>query len=60
MEGTNYRIYSCSTRKPIDALAMHVLAHAYRRAWQFLHGSDPEGKHVVEGLDLLIEFTRLK
>jgi hypothetical protein len=60
MEGITYRIYFCSTRKPVDALPLHVLAHAYRRAWQFLHASDPQGKHVIEGLDLLIEFTRLK
>ena len=54
----NYRLYSRSTHEPIDALPMHVLAYAYRRAWRFLHGSDPQGKHVIDGLSLLIEFSR--
>ena len=53
----SYTIYCCSTREPIDALPMHALVYAYRRAWRFLHGSDPQGKHVLVRLDLLIEFA---
>ena len=49
-------MYCCSTCEPIDALPMHVLAYAYRDAWRLLHASDPQGKHVIDGLDLLIEF----
>ena len=52
----NYRICRCSTREPIDYLPIHVLANAYRRAWRFLYGNDPTGKHVIDGLDVLIEF----
>lgn len=52
----NYRIYRCSTRELIDALPMHVLAYAYCRAWTSLYGSHPCGKHVIAGVDLLIEF----
>jgi hypothetical protein len=59
MTDLNYPIYRWSTRERIDALPMHALALAYHRAWRFLHGSDPQGKHVIEGLDLMIEFTRL-
>ncbi len=55
----NYRIYCRSTGELIDALPLHALAFAYRGAWRFLHGSEPQGKHVIDGLDLLIEFTQL-
>jgi len=58
MNGINYRTYCCSTRELIDVLPMHVLAYAYCRAWQHLHGSDPEGQHVIDGLDLVIDFAR--
>ena len=34
-------------------------ARAYRDAWQLLWASEPHGLHVIEGLDLLIEFTVL-
>jgi hypothetical protein len=54
-----YKIYCCSTREPIDVLPMHVLACAYRDAWRLMHGRDPQGKHVIDGLDVLIEFTNL-
>jgi hypothetical protein len=60
MKEMNYRICSRLTRDPIDPLPMHVLANAYRRAWRVRHGSDPQGKHVIEGLDLLIEFFERK
>ena len=53
----SYRIYCCSTHEPLDALPMYVLAHAYLNAWRFLHGRNPQGKHVLDRLDLLIEFA---
>ena len=60
MKRANYRIYCFSTREPLDALPLHVLAHAYRRAWQFRYGANPQGKHVIDELDLLIEFPVTK
>ena len=56
MEPLNYRIHRFSTRERIDALPIYELAHAYSRAWQFVYGTDPQGRHVIGGLDLVIEF----
>ena len=53
---TKYAIYRCSTRESLDLLSLHVFARAYRDAWRALHACEPQGKHTVEGLDLLIEF----
>ena len=53
----NYTIQCGSTREPIDALAMHVFARAYRDAWLLLHACEPLGQHMIEELDLMMEFT---
>lgn len=55
--GMNYKVYCASTRQPMNALQFHVFARAYRDAWCVLHVSEPRGTHLVEGLDLLIDFT---
>ena len=52
-----YTIRCGSTREPIDALAMHVFARAYRDAWLLLHACEPLGQHMIEELDLMMEFT---
>ena len=51
-----FRIFSHSTGEPLDGVEMHVLAKAYRAAWRgrFIH--DPTGLHVIETLDLVIDF----
>jgi CelD/BcsL family acetyltransferase involved in cellulose biosynthesis len=54
----HYTLYSCSTRQPIDSVEMHVLARAYRSAWRSLWASDPAGPHLVNALDLIIDFGR--
>ena len=51
-----FRVFSRSSGEPLDTVEMHVLAKAYRAAWrsQFIH--DPAGVHVIETLDLVIDF----
>jgi len=51
-----YTLYSCSTHEAIDTVEMHVLAKAYRAAWRSMWASDPAGPHLVNGLDLVIDF----
>jgi hypothetical protein len=51
-----YTLYSCSTRESIDTVEMHVLARAYHSAWRALWASDPAGPHLVNALDLVIDF----
>jgi hypothetical protein len=51
-----HSIYNQSNREPVDTLEMHVLAHAYRAAWRSIHGCDPADLHVIERLDVVIEF----
>jgi hypothetical protein len=52
----HYRILSQTTREPLDALALHVLARAYSAAWQHIHRSAPLHQHHIPSLDLLIDF----
>lgn len=52
----HHRIYRFSTREPLDVVPMHVLALAYGRVWQLLYGTRARGQHVIDRLDLLIEF----
>lgn len=54
----HYTLYSCSTREPIETVEMHVLAKAYRSAWRSVWASDPAGPHLVNALDLIIDFGR--
>ena len=41
---------------PVDALEAHVLARAYRAAWRALNSCAPVHRHVIGGLDLVIDF----
>lgn len=52
----NYTLYCCSSHERIDSVEMHVLAKAYRSAWRSLWTSDPAGPHLVNALDLVIDF----
>lgn len=52
----NYRIVKLGTRKPLDALELHVMAKAYYAAWQCVHGSAPVREHIMPRLGLLIDF----
>lgn len=52
-----YTLRSLSGGEPIESLAAHVLARAYRAAWRLRHGGEPSGRLVMEGLDLIIEFN---
>jgi len=52
-----YSIYSASSMEPLDALEMHVLARAYRAAWRSIHARDPVNRHVIESLDVMIDFA---
>ena len=53
-----YAIYRRSSGAKLDSLSMHVLARAYRSAWWALYACEPVGAHVIEGLDVLIEFPQ--
>jgi len=52
-----YTIRSLSSSEELDSLAADVVARAYRAAWRARHGGEPVGQHVLEGLDLVIEFA---
>jgi hypothetical protein len=51
-----YSIRSLSSNEQVDSLAADVVARAYRAAWRVRHGDEPVGEHVLERLDLVIEF----
>lgn len=51
-----FKLYSRTSGKPLDTVEMHVLAKAYRAAWRSQYTNDPTGLHVVEALDLVIDF----
>lgn len=51
-----YSIYSVSGMEPLDTLELHVLARAYRAAWRALYARDPEDRHVIANLDVVIIF----
>jgi hypothetical protein len=51
-----FRVFNRSSGEPLDTVEMHVLAKAYRAAWRSQFTSDPVGSHVIEGLDLVIDF----
>jgi hypothetical protein len=52
----SFRIFSRSSGETIDTVEMHVLAKAYRAAWRSQFTHDPTGLHVIESLDLVIDF----
>ena len=51
-----YRLSSLCDSEPVDAMEAHVLALAYESAWRALHQCAPSGQHVIENLDLAIDF----
>jgi hypothetical protein len=51
-----YSMCSVSGMEPLDTLELHVLARAYRAAWRALHARDPEERHIIPGLDVMIDF----
>jgi hypothetical protein len=51
-----FRAFSRSSGEPLDTVEMHVLAKAYRAAWRSQFTNDPAGLHLIEGLDLVIDF----
>ena len=53
----DYSIFSYSSGEPLDTVAMHVLARAYRTAWRSIYMSDPVGPQVLRALDVEIVFT---
>jgi hypothetical protein len=57
MTQPEHSIYSWSSMEPLDTLEMHVLARAYRAAWRSLYARDPVNRHVIESLDVMIDFS---
>lgn len=51
-----YSIYSVSGMEPLDTLELHVLARAYRAAWRAMYARDPEDRHVIASLEVMIVF----
>jgi hypothetical protein len=56
MNSMKHRVLSQTTREPLDALELHVLAKAYYAAWWRVHGSEPIGKHAIPSLEVVIDF----
>ena len=52
----DYSLSRLGDSKPVDALEAHVLARAYGEAWYAFYLCEPVGQHVIEGLDLTIDF----
>jgi hypothetical protein len=52
----DYSLSRLRDSEPIDALEAHVLARAYGDAWFAFFLCEPVGHHVIEGLDLAIDF----
>jgi len=52
-----YTLRSLSGDQTSETLAEHVFVRAYEAAWVAKFGDDPVGSHVIEGLDLVIDFT---
>lgn len=42
--------------EPLDTLELHVLALAYRAAWRSIYARNPLNQHVIENLDVMIDF----
>jgi hypothetical protein len=51
-----YSIFSYSSGEPLDTVALHVLARAYREAWRSIYMCDPLGPQVLRALDVEIVF----
>jgi len=52
----HYSLYTGSSHEAVDTVEMHVLARAYRAAWRAMWASEPAGPHLVNALDLIIDF----
>jgi hypothetical protein len=53
----DYSIFSYSSGEPLDTVATHVLARAYRAAWRSIYMCDPLGPQVLRALDVEIVFA---
>ena len=53
---TDYSLSRASDNEPVSALEAHVLARAYCDAWYAFYVCEPVGQHVIQGLDLAIDF----
>ena len=52
-----FKVFSSSSGEGApNTVEMHVLAKAYRAAWRSQFINDPAGVHVIETLDLVIDF----
>jgi hypothetical protein len=50
------RLFRLSDHAPIETVEGYVLARAYDAAWRSLYLCEPLGQHVIERLDLTIDF----
>ena len=51
-----YGLFRLSDSEPVDAFEAHVLVLAYEAAWRALRRCEPVGQHVIENLDIAIDF----
>ena len=52
----DYSLSRLCDNQPVEELEAHVLARAYGEAWYALYRCEPVGQHVIQGLDLAIDF----
>jgi hypothetical protein len=52
----DYGLSRLCDSEPIETLEAHVLARAYGEAWYAFYRCEPVGQHVIQGLDLAIDF----
>jgi hypothetical protein len=53
------KLFSYATGEPVNTVEMHVLARAYRAAWRSVHAREPANRHVIPGVDLIIDFGEI-
>ena len=60
----DYKLLRLFDSEPIDRKGVpsevHVLAHAYAKAWRSVHRRDPVGQHLIRNLGLAIDFGDLR
>ena len=52
----DYRIFSMPSGEGENSTEAHVLARAYRAVWRATHGFEPNGRHQIASLKLVLEF----
>lgn len=52
----DYRVFSALSGEEDNSTEAHVFARAYRAAWRCAYACEPEGRHRVAGLELVIDF----